>query len=173
MAIPDSLRRLLEVLRLEEEQARRAAVAAGATRERLHVARADVLRRERQGRLLVAGGVHSGAVGDRLAGLEEICIARRVGAILAPRILAAEREEHQLRQEFLERRTERRQTEILVEAAQRREAREESRRAQQTVDEQHLVRMVCAQRKKAEAERVQLNDDHSDEGRESPVRVRG
>ena len=83
----------------------------------------------------------SGAVGDRLAGLEEICIARRVGAILAPRIQAAEREEHQLRQEFLERCTERRQTETLVEAAQQREAREETRRAQQKVDEQHLGRL--------------------------------
>ena len=173
MAIPDSLRRLLEVLRLEEEQARRAVVAAVATRERLHVARANVLRRERQGRLLVAGSVLSGAVGDRLAGLEEICIARRVGAILAPRIQAAEREEHQLRQEFLERCTERRQTETLVEAAQQREAREETRRAQQKVDEQHLGRMVCAQRKKAQAEHAQLDDGDSNVGKDSPAQVRG
>ncbi len=135
-----SLRRLLEVLRLQEEQARRAWAEAAAQKQSLRDARERAGARERSGRRLVAASAHSGALADRVAGLEEVRIAHRIDAMLAPRLQAAEEREASARDVFLARRTERRQVELLLEAAERTAAREEKRRAQRAADDLHLAR---------------------------------
>lgn len=142
MAVSRSLRRLLDVYSIQEEQARRATAEAAAETRRLRGALGQARARERAGRRLVVASAHSGAVADRLAGVEEARIARRVATMLAPRIAAAEREEELRRQEFLARRIERRQAETLLEAAEQSVAREESRRAQQMTDDLHLRRLA-------------------------------
>ena len=139
MAASRSLRRLLELLRVQEDQARRGAAAAAET-ERLLNARARATARERQGRMLVAASAQSGAAADRAAGLEEIRIARRVMEMLAPRIAAAKEEQELRRGEFLAQRTGRRQVETLLAAAEREQARGELRRAQNSADDLHLGR---------------------------------
>lgn len=141
MAASRTLGRLLHLLELQEEQARRVATEAAAEAHRLHSAQSNAAAREREGRRLVGASARTGAVADRVAGLEEIRIARRVAAMLTPLIEAAEREEERRRQEFLARRTERRQAETLLDAAERSAARAETRRAQQTADDLHLGRM--------------------------------
>ena len=140
MAASRSLRRLLEVLRIQEEQARRAAAEATAETQRLRTGLDQARARECAGRRLVTAGAHSGSAVDRVAGLEEVRIARRVEAMLSPRVAWAEGEEQQRRQQYLARRTERRQAETLLEATERNAVREESRRAQQLSDELHLDR---------------------------------
>jgi hypothetical protein len=65
----------------------------------------------------------------------ETAAARRRVHLLAPRIAASEAGSFRLRQEFLEKRTERRQAKTLIEGAVAQEAIESIRRAQQALDD--------------------------------------
>lgn len=140
MAVPRSLRRLLRVLEIEEEQ-RRAELEAGLGElGRFNRALHATANRDRGGRALVASSAFSGDVQDRLAGLEETRTAQRVEAALKPRTAAAERQAAALRQEFLAKRMERRQAQALVEEAEAREAAEAEKRSQRMLDDRFLSR---------------------------------
>lgn len=134
MAISRALSRLLQVRELEEEQRRLALESAQMELHRLETALAAAGERDRQGRALITASARSGDLFDRLAGLEESRASKRHGKALAPRILESEEVVELCREEFLEKRVERRQVETLIEESAAREAVEEGRRGQQSLD---------------------------------------
>jgi hypothetical protein len=155
-----TLRRLLGVLRIEEEQARRALQAAAAELWQLKRAGEAARERERRGRALIAAGVAGprpdhGAVLDRIAGLEETRLGQQATAALAPRIAAARSAETAMREAFLAKRVERRQAETLLRAAETREAREAAKREQQGLDDWFLGGALRARRSQPDAGRTQ------------------
>lgn len=77
---------------------------------------------------------------DRLAGLEEARLARRLAEVVKAAIAAAEKEVLARREAFLARRVARRQAETLIDAAEARAGAEAARRGQQTLDEWFLER---------------------------------
>jgi flagellar biosynthesis chaperone FliJ len=140
MSASRALRRLLQVLESEEEQ-RRAALESGLGElARLTRALESTGSRERAGRGLIASGVVSGELRDRLAGIEETQTARRVAAALKPRLAEAEQNATALRQAYLAKRIERRQAETLVEKANARELAEAEKRSQRMLDDRFLSR---------------------------------
>jgi hypothetical protein len=136
------MRRLLRVLELEEEQARRLLEAATGELRQLERARAAALERARRGRALVAASAASGQIHnsilDRIAGLEETRLGQRAATALTPRIAGARGRVEVRHEEFLAKRVERRQVETLVRAAEAREAREAAQREQQMLDDWFL-----------------------------------
>lgn len=138
MPVSRAMRRLLEVLEIQESQCRTAMESARAELTRLEQALDHSKERERAGRQLIASGAGTGEVTDRIAGIEEARIARRIAAALVPRLAEAEAAIHARRREFLGKRIERRQTETLIEKASLREKTEEERRAQRDLDDWFL-----------------------------------
>ncbi len=141
MAISRSMRRLLRVLQLEEEQRREALEAALGELRRFELAGEQAIERERRGRQLVAASAESIEMMDRLAGLEETRTGARRSAALKPRIAAARTEVEAHRQEFLAKRVERRQAETIVEQTEARVALASGRRSQQALDHWYLNRL--------------------------------
>ena len=135
MAVSKALKRLLRIRDLEEEQHRLALEAAAGNLRRWERARDGALATERHGNDLVRASVETGEAADRHAGLAEAMSARRKANMLAPRVAAAEMENMQLRALLLEKRVERRQAETLIEETEARDAVEENRRSQQTIDD--------------------------------------
>jgi flagellar biosynthesis chaperone FliJ len=135
VAISRALRRLLRIRELEEEQCRIALESAIGDLNRLQHALAANLERDRRGRLLVQSSAVSGELRDRLAGMEETRAAERLARVLAPRIADAEQDVVILREEFLDKRVERRQAETLIEEAGARDALDAERRSQTALDE--------------------------------------
>ena len=140
MSASPAIRRLLRVRELEEEQCAAALESAIGEWKRLQTAQAAARERERRGRWLVAASAASGEVADRVAGMEEARSAGLRATALEPRIQAAEEEVKSRRQEFLAKRVERRQVELLIEQAGLEEARESERRAQREADQWFLGR---------------------------------
>jgi flagellar biosynthesis chaperone FliJ len=140
MPVSRALQRLLRVLELEEEQCQAALETATAEFRRLERAFEAAGAQERGGRRLIAASVLRDAVEDRLAGIEETCIALRSRQVLAPRIANAEADVADLREEYLSKRVERRQAETLVEEAQKQAELENNRRGQMSLDEWYLNR---------------------------------
>lgn len=140
MAVSRALSRLLRLLELEEEQAQGALELALTELRNLEAARRGVAERERAGRRLVAASARSGETMDRLAGLEEARLARRLAEVVKAAIAAAEKEVLARREAFLARRVARRQAETLIDAAEARAGAEAARRGQQTLDEWFLER---------------------------------
>jgi hypothetical protein len=139
MAAPESLRRLLKIRNLEEEQRKMALESAVAELGRLEAALAAARERERAGRKRIAES--AGDATDRMAGMVESSAARRHIAALKPRIAAAEWAATERRKEFLAKRTERRQAETLICEAEAEDAVVEGRRSQQSVDDWYGMRM--------------------------------
>jgi flagellar biosynthesis chaperone FliJ len=135
MAVSRAMRRLLQVLEIQEEECRATMEAARAELGRLEEALTRSVERERGGRHLVAASARSGEVTDRIAGLEETRAARRMAAALAPRIAEAETAVEERRREFLGKRIERRQTETLIDEAEALDKVEAGRRAQRDLDD--------------------------------------
>jgi hypothetical protein len=135
MAVSRALQRLLRIRFLEEEQSRLALESALAELWRLEHALEGSDARDRRGRCLVEASARSGELPDRLAGLEESRAAARVAALLAPRIASAEAEVVDLRQEFLDKRIERRQADTLIRETEDRDAIDTRRRGQQALDD--------------------------------------
>jgi hypothetical protein len=148
MAVSRSLRRLLRVRELEEEQCRLALESSTGSLHRLQHALEATVERNRRGRRLIESSVQSGELPDRLAGLEEMRAAGRHGAALTPRIANAELDVAALREEFLAKRVERRQAETLIAEIEARDSIEAGRRSQQSLDDWFGNRM---HRKDAEA----------------------
>jgi len=138
MAVSRAMRRLLQVLEIQEEDCRVALESARAELKRLEEALRRSVERERGGRRLVAASAATGEIADRIAGLEETRTARRAAAALAPRIAEAEQAVNARRREFLDKRIERRQTETLIEEAKALENVESGRRAQRDLDDWFL-----------------------------------
>jgi flagellar export protein FliJ len=134
MAVSRALSRLLRVRELEEEQRRLALESAQMELHRLETALAAAGERDRQGRALITASAFNGNLPDRLAGLEESRASKRHAQALAPRIANSEEAVEDRREEFLEKRVERRQVETLIEESAAREAVEEGRRGQQSLD---------------------------------------
>jgi hypothetical protein len=141
VALSRALRRLLRIRDIEEEQSRIALEAAIGDRRRLEQAQIAATERDRCGRGLVDASTQTGELTDRLAGLEEQHAADRFQRSLAPRILDAERDVVSLREDYLERRVERRQAETLVKESEAREGLEAERRSQQGLDDWFRNRM--------------------------------
>lgn len=149
MAVSRSLRRLLRIRDLEEEQCRLALDSAVGELHRMEGAMAAANERNRRGRRLVEGSVRTGEVADRYAGLEETSAGDRLAVALAPRVEAKEEEVQARRQEFIGKRVERRQAETLIQEKEAGEALEAGRRSQQGLDDWYGARLY---RKEAEAE---------------------
>jgi hypothetical protein len=135
MAISPALRRLLRIRELEEEQGRIALEAAIGDLNRLMGAQAAAVERGQRGRQLVGSSAMSGDFTDRLAGLEETRAGERLALALTPRIADADEEVANLREDYLEKRVERRQAETLIEEAQARDAIEADRKSQHALDD--------------------------------------
>jgi flagellar export protein FliJ len=158
MPVSRALRRLLHVLEIEEEQRRIELESGMAEAGRLNRALNAAGARERGGRSLVVSSVLTGEMRDRFSGLEEARVAQRVTAALRPRIAAAKTEVAALRQEYMSKRTERRQAETLVENAKARERAELERRTQRMLDDRFLSRFRGAASGR-KAEKASAADD--------------
>lgn len=135
MSVSRGLRRLLRIRNLEEEQRRLALDSAVAELARLEAARAAAVVRACRGRGLVRVSAESGEWLDRWAGIAEQQTAGVHAEALAPRIADSQLGVAALRQEFLNKRVERRQAETLIEEAEARDEREGARREQQSLDD--------------------------------------
>jgi hypothetical protein len=138
MAVSRAMRRLLRVLKIQEEHYRAALAAALADLKRLEGAMAATAERDRGGRRLVAASASTGELEDRLAGLEETRAARRHAAVLAPRITEAKLAAGARQREFLSKRIERRQAETLIRKTESEDEIAAGRRAQQELDDWFL-----------------------------------
>ena len=134
MAVSRAMRRLLHVLEIQEEECRAAMESARVELKRLEQALTRSVERERGGRRLVAASAATGEITDRIAGIEETRVAKRIATALTPRIAESESAVNLRQREFLGKRIERRQTETLIEQTEKREAIEEGRRGQQRLD---------------------------------------
>jgi hypothetical protein len=141
MAVSRALRRLLRIRDLEEGQCRLALESALGELRRLEHALVAAFERNRRGRNLVQASAQTGHLPDRLAGLEETRSASLHAAALGPRINAMGEEVMERREEFLSKRVERRQAETLIEETEAREAIEDGRRSQQTLDDWYSARI--------------------------------
>jgi hypothetical protein len=135
VAVSRALRRLLRIRNLEEEQSRIALESAVGDLRRLEHAQAATVERDRRGRRLFDSSVHTGDLPDRLAGLVEQHAADLAHRALSPRILDAEQDLAGLREDFLDRRVERRQAETLVKESEARDALGADRKSQQGLDD--------------------------------------
>jgi hypothetical protein len=140
VAVARSLKRLLRVLELEEEQRQTALTAALGELHRLERAIDAAGERERAGRQLVTSSILQGELEDRLAGLEEARAGLRTREVLAPRKEEANAVATERREQFLAKRVERRQAETLIESAEAQEELINSRRRQAALDEWFLNR---------------------------------
>jgi hypothetical protein len=138
MAISRGMRRLLNVLETQEEQYRAEMEAALAELSRLERALEMAGKRQREGRRLVWASAVSNQLTERLAGLEETRAGRYQAELLSPKIANAEAKARARRQEFLGKRTERRQVETLVERGEAEELMEARRRGQRSLDDWYL-----------------------------------
>ena len=151
MAVSRALRRLLRIRDLEEEQGKIALETALGELHRLESALTATTARDRRGRRLVESSAHSGQLADRQAGIEEVRTAKRHAELLGPRIESKGEEVAERRQEYLEKRVERRQAETLISETEARDAVESNRRSQQGIDDWYRNRL---HRKAGEVERA-------------------
>ena len=140
MAVSRAMRRLLQVLEIQEDECRTAMESARAELGRLEHALAWSRGRERGGRRLVASSAVTGEIADRIAGIEETRTGKRIAAALAQRIAEAQLAVDARRREFLGKRIERRQTQTLIEESEALERVEAARRAQRELDDWFLSR---------------------------------
>jgi hypothetical protein len=134
------MRHLLQVLEIQEEECRASIESARAELKGLEQALARSVERGRVGRRLVAASAATGDITDRIAGVEEIHLAKRIATALAQRIGESEIVVNTRQGEFLAKRIERRQTETLIEEAEALESVKAKRRAQRSLDDWFLSR---------------------------------
>jgi flagellar export protein FliJ len=143
MAIARSLRRLLLVRQMEEEQARAALKSALAQLRLFENALESAAERERRGRQLFARSAKNGDGVDRIAAVEEVAAARRIASVLRKGEAEGRKQVAAQRSALLAKRIERKQTEALVAKAEGREALQAARRVQQSMDDWYLGRFLC------------------------------
>lgn len=146
MPVSRALRNLLKVRNLETEQRR---VMLKSAMSELHVLQ-DALahaRTRRTGARAAALELGLLDVLDRSAFLlQQDTEARLEKALEIRRSDASERAED-ARVQFMQKRTEQRQAETLVQAAEKRETADMERRLQRTIDEQHMRRASAARKR--------------------------
>lgn len=135
MPIASSLRRLLRVREIEEEQHKSAMESALADVHQLDATLVSILSRARQGRGLLVQSAQNGDSSDWQAGIEEGRTASDLAILFSERRVSAVIELEEQRSMYLASRTKRRQAETLVEEALIRETRLRSQRDQQALDE--------------------------------------
>jgi flagellar biosynthesis chaperone FliJ len=170
MAGARSLHRLLRVRQLEEEQLKAALESAQVELRRLLDAQKAADERERRGRMLVLASIRTDELHDRLAGLEEVRSAGMLRAALSIKIEMAEQKAGELRTHYTSKRMERRQVEVLIEAAEAEWELLASRRTQQALDDGHRSsrqRSAGALRTAAETHRLALCETQSFEPEET------
>ncbi len=140
MAVSRAMRRLLQVLEIQEEACRASMESARVELRVLNQALARSVERGRGGLRLVAASAATGDITDRIAGVEETHVAKRIAAALAPRIAESEVAVNARQREFLGKRIERRQTETLIEEGEALESMKAGRRAQRNLDDWFLSR---------------------------------
>jgi hypothetical protein len=140
MPISPTLRRLLSIRELEEEQGRIALEAAVGEVNRLKIALAGAAQSDQAGRRLVASGVESGNLTDRISGLQEMRGADNLAGALSRRLAIATPEVARLRERFLATRIQRRQAESLIKESESLAEVEEGRRNQRDLDDGHRAR---------------------------------
>lgn len=149
MPVSRALRRLLRLRSLEEEQRRLALEGTMSELRHLEHVFAAEAERERSGRALVTESARTAVLTDRVAGIEEARSAAWRKEAIRPRIAEKAIECVELREEFLAKRTERLQTETLIDEAEARDAVESERRDQRAVDEWFLARPEGARERQA------------------------
>jgi len=152
MAVSRVLRRLMRVRELEEEQRRLALENANGDLNRLHETINAAQERGRQGRRRMGEAIGGGDLEGRLANMEEMRTSERFSQVLTPRIELQEAVVSERREEFLEKRLERRQAETLIEESAAREALEEGRRAQMGMDDWYSNKLYRESFRAAEKE---------------------
>jgi len=141
MAISRGMRRLLGVLEAQEERYRAEMETALADLKTLERALDAAWDRAREGRRLVWASAISNELTERLTGLEEARGGARQAESLRPRIADAEAKARTRRQEFLSKRTERRQAELVMERAEAMGAMMAGRRGQRALDDWYLGKL--------------------------------
>jgi hypothetical protein len=135
LPVPQNLLRLYSIRSAEEQQFRMQMISAFAKLRNLRRALDRTGERLRAARTFIANSVRTAASEDRIAGLEDIAQADRLSRLLRDQILMAEQHLVRSRAQFLAKRVERRQVETLLDAARKRDAVEETRKAQTVLDE--------------------------------------
>jgi flagellar biosynthesis chaperone FliJ len=141
MAVAKSLSRLLDVLEIEEEQAKRAFQAAMVEYRQLERRMSAALHSEKSGRQLVSASAVNNSLTDRLAGLEQSKLSARHAAELKSRMERAAKLVAENRELYLGKRIERRQAETLIDEARAAAQVEAGRRGQQVLDDWYLNRL--------------------------------
>ena len=145
-----SLRRLLRVRQLVEEQRRAELEESIGALRRLQRAQESVTERRLRGGQLIDQSARQGQELDRIVGLAETSLATAQGASLDAMIQDAEQESALQRELYLEKRVERRQAEALLDERWRLETQQNERREQQSLDDwRELRRAVARAQKKA------------------------
>jgi flagellar export protein FliJ len=129
------LARLLDIRYAEERQSRNLMESAVLELRSLEKISEDTHKRRKDARALITTSLGTGDGLDRIAALEEMAISERVAIALQKKIVAIELQVERLRQDFLAKRTERRQVETLIDHAKAQEAIESKRRAQTAMDD--------------------------------------
>lgn len=142
MAVSRAMRRLLQVLLIQEEACRASMESARAELKRLEFALSRNVERERGARRLVAASATTGEIADRIAGVEEARLAKRITAALESRLAESELAADDRRRAFLDKRIERRQTETIIRESEAQQSVEAERRAQRNLDDWFLSRRI-------------------------------
>jgi hypothetical protein len=167
MAVSRSLRRLLRIRDLQEEQGRLALESTQGELNRLEDGLKATENQDRRGRRLLDASAWSGELPDRLSGLEDSRTATRFAAVLAPRIEAKRMDVNIRRQEFQSMRVARKQAESLIADAVSEDAIDAGRRSQQGLDDWYSSKLHQAQsqqRRVEEGEKVANTDGGSSAG---------
>jgi hypothetical protein len=152
MAVSRTLRRLLRIRDLQEEQSRLALESSQGELNRLEDALKATENRDRRGRVLVDASARTGELPDRLSGLEEMRTAIRIGAVLALRIEAKKMDVANRQLEFQSTRVARKQAESLITDAESVDAVDAGRRSQQALDDWYSSQVHQARGQLARAE---------------------
>jgi flagellar export protein FliJ len=135
LPVASSLKRLLRVRAIEEEQHKSALESAVAEVHQLDAALVSIAGRARGGRGLLVESAQTGQPSDWQAGVQESCNATDLATVVSNRRASAVNCVDEQRAAYLASRTRRRQAETLVEEALSCEARLGSQRDQQALDD--------------------------------------
>jgi hypothetical protein len=152
MAVSRTLRRLLRIRDLQEEQSRLALESSQGELNQLEDALKAIENRDHRGRVLVDASARSGELPDRLSGLEEMRTAIRIAAVLDRRIEAKRVDVANRQLEFQSTRVARKQAESLITDAESIDAVDAGRRSQQALDDWYSSRLHQARGQLARAE---------------------
>ena len=150
MAKADSLRRLCEIRRAEEQYQASLLESARSELQRIEGALKATSVRRRAGRALLDDGNRSGVLRDRIAGSEEITCALRALNVLLVRKQVIQEQFQGIRDQYLAKRRELLQVETLLRNELQREGETESRRSQASLDDWHRTLHFGSARESAE-----------------------